>query len=72
MTMSPLWKVEKSPTSTAPMARPTGWRWKPAGPPRVGAAVQVVREDAGGGIAAGAADQAVVLAAVEAAGPSRH
>ena len=63
MTMSPLSRVEMSPTSTVPTARPTLHPWKRAD--RVGRAV-VPEVSAGGGIAAGAVDQAAAVAAAEA------
>ena len=65
MTMSPLSRVEKSPTSTVPTGRPTLHRRKLAGPQdRAVLAPQQV--NAAGGIAAGAADQAAAVAAVAA------
>ena len=74
MTMSPSSKVEKSPTSTVPTAqRPRERLPNRAGLP-VAAQRQVVREDAGGGIAAGVADRAAALVvplAAEAADPSK-
>jgi putative membrane protein PagO len=62
MTMSPLSRVEKSPTSTVPTGRPTPHRRKLAGPQ--GRAVLVPQVSVAGGIAAGAADQAAVAAVV--------
>ena len=59
MMMSPLSRVEMSPTSTVPTARPTLHPWKRAD--RVDRAV-VPEDSAGGGIAAGAADQAAAEA----------
>jgi drug/metabolite transporter (DMT)-like permease len=65
MMMSPLLRVETSPTSTVPMGRPTLHPRKLAGPQD--RAVLVPEVNVAGGIAAGVADQAAAAAGVVAA-----